>query len=95
MIGITLRSDVCWTNRGIVALQSLQGSCLSDIHSRFYQSSKLKKWMCELCTFSQIRSHIYYIYIKWVCHVHIFEFLVLLTLNLLKANNGVSRVYPS
>ena len=24
---------------------------------RFYESLKLKKWMCELCTFSQIRSH--------------------------------------
>ena len=27
------------------------------MHSIFYESSKLKKWMCELCTFSQIRSH--------------------------------------
>ena len=42
----------------LVALQSLQVSCLSDMHSRFYESSKLKKWMCELCTFSQIQSHI-------------------------------------
>ena len=29
------------------------------MHSRFYESSKLKKWMCELCMFSQIRSRIY------------------------------------
>ena len=56
MIGKTLRSEICWANRGIVALQSLQVSYLSDLHSRFYESSKLKKWMCELCTFSQIRS---------------------------------------
>ena len=27
------------------------------MHKRFYESSKLKNWMCELCTFSQIRSH--------------------------------------
>ena len=47
-----------WTNRGVIALQSLLVSCLSDMHSRFYESSKLKKWMCELCTFSQIWSHI-------------------------------------
>ena len=58
MIGKTSGSNIFWTNRGIVALQSLQVSCLSDMHSRFYDSSKLKKWMCELCTFSQIRSHI-------------------------------------
>ena len=58
MIGKTLRSEICWANRGIVALQSLQVSYLSDLHSRFYESSKLKKWMCELCTFSQIRSHL-------------------------------------
>ena len=58
MIGKTLRSEMYWTNRGKVALQSLQVSCLSDMHSRFYESSKLKKWMFELCTFLQIWSHI-------------------------------------
>ena len=57
MIGKTLRSEICWNNRGIVALQSLQVSCLSDMHSQFYLNLKLKKWMCELCMFSQIRSH--------------------------------------
>ena len=57
MIGKTSGSKILWTNRGIVALQSLQVSCLSDMHSRFYDSSKLKKWICELCTFLQIRSH--------------------------------------
>ena len=58
MIGTTSGSKIFWTNRRIVALQSLQLSCLYDMHSRFYESSKLKKWMCELCTFSQIWSHI-------------------------------------
>ena len=42
----------------MVALQSLKSSGLSDLHNRFYESSKLKNWMCELCTFSQIRSHV-------------------------------------
>ena len=60
MIGKTLRSENYWTNRGIVALHTLQVSCLSDMHSRFYASSKLKKWMCELCTFLHIRSHLLY-----------------------------------
>ena len=58
MIGKTERSEIFCTDRGLVALQSLQVSCLSDDQSRFYESSNLKKWMCELCTFSQIRSHI-------------------------------------
>ena len=58
MIGKAERCHICCTDRGIVALQSLQVSCLSDMYNRFYESSKLKKWMCELCTFSQIRSHI-------------------------------------
>ena len=56
MIGKAERCHICCTDRGIVALQSLQVSCLSDMYNRFYESSKLKKWMCELCTFSQIRS---------------------------------------
>ena len=59
MIGKTSESKIFWTIRGIVAQQSLQVSCLSDMHSRFYEYSKLKKWMRELCTFSQIQSHIY------------------------------------
>ena len=51
--------EICCTNRGIVALQSLQVSRLSDMYSRFYESSKLKKWMCELCK----SDHIYNTYI--------------------------------
>ena len=35
-IGKTSGSKIFWTNKGIVALQSLQDSCLSDMHSRFY-----------------------------------------------------------
>ena len=42
MIGETSRLEICWTTRGIIALQSLQVSCLSVMHSRFYESSKLK-----------------------------------------------------
>ena len=46
----TFRED-----RGIVVLQTLKVSHLSNIPNRFYESSKLKNWMCELCTFSQIQ----------------------------------------
>ena len=41
----------------IVGLQYLQVSYLSVIPTKFYESPKLKKWMCELCTFSQIWSY--------------------------------------
>ena len=58
MTGKAYRSEICRTHRGIIALPSLQVSCLFDVHNGFYESSKLKNWMCELCTFSQIRSHI-------------------------------------
>ena len=49
----TFRDD-----KGIVDLQSLKVSCLSLIPNGFYELPKLKNCMCELCTFSQIRSHI-------------------------------------
>ena len=35
MIGKTSGSKVFWTNKGILALQSLQVSCLSDMHNIF------------------------------------------------------------
>ena len=41
-----------------MVLQSVKVSHLSIILNRFYESPKLKNWMCELCTFFQIRSHI-------------------------------------
>ena len=31
---------------------------LCDIPHRFYESLNEKNWMCDLCTFSQIQSHI-------------------------------------
>ena len=43
---------------GLVVLKSLV-SHLWNIPNRFYESAKLKIWMCELCTFLQIRSHAY------------------------------------
>ena len=50
----TFRGD-----KRIVVLQSLKVSHLSVIPNRsFYESPKLKNWMCELCTFFQIQSHI-------------------------------------
>ena len=45
--------------RGIVFLQSLKISNLSNIPNRFYEAPKLKTWMCELCTFSQVWSHMF------------------------------------
>ena len=45
-------------DRGIVVLQSLKVSHLSNVPTRFYESPKLKNWMCELCTFVQIWSQI-------------------------------------
>ena len=45
-------------NKGIVVIQFLKVSHLSIIPNRFYETPKLKNWMCELCTFSQIQSHI-------------------------------------
>ena len=52
------RFETFRNNKGIVVLQSLKVSHLYLIPNRFYNSPKLKNWMCELCTFSQIRSHI-------------------------------------
>ena len=45
--------------RGMVTPKTLQVLTLSVISSMFYQSLKWKKWMCELCSFSQIQSHTY------------------------------------
>ena len=44
-------------DKGIVVLQFLKISHPSVIPGRIYDFSKLKKRMCELCMFSQIRSH--------------------------------------
>ena len=41
----------------LLVLQSMKVSHLSVIPDRFCKSSKLKNWMCKLCTFSQIQLH--------------------------------------
>ena len=41
-----------------IPLSTLKFSKLCDFSSRFYESLNGKNRMCELCTFSQIRSHI-------------------------------------
>ena len=56
--GMVYRFETFRNNKRIVVLQSLNDSHLSVIPNKFYESPKLKHWMCELCTFSQIRSHI-------------------------------------
>ena len=52
------RVEIYRDDKEIVVLQFLKISHLSVIPGRIYDFSKLKKWMCELCTFSQIWSHI-------------------------------------
>ena len=42
-----------------IPLSSLKVSYLYTIPCGFYDSSNEQNWMCELCTFSQIRSHIH------------------------------------
>ena len=38
----------------------------------YYEPLNVENWMCELCTFSQIRSHIYiYIYIYIYTYIYI------------------------
>ena len=72
----TFRDD-----KGIVVLQSLKVAHLSIIPNRFYESPKLKNWMCELCTFSQIRSH------NYVNEYHLIQF------NLLNAAIATNRLH--
>ena len=52
------RVEIFRNDTGIVVLQFLNISHLSVIPGRIYDFPKLKKWMCELSTFSQIRSHL-------------------------------------
>ena len=42
-----------------IPLSFLQMLDLYTDSSGFYESLKAINWMCELCTFSQIQSHIY------------------------------------
>ena len=55
---MTYRFKIFRNDKGIAVLQALKVSHLSVIPSRFYESPKLKNWMYELCTFSQIWSQI-------------------------------------
>ena len=51
------RLDTFKNVKGIVVQQFLKVLHSSVIPNRFYKSPKLQNWMCELCTFSQIWSH--------------------------------------
>ena len=67
-----------WKDRGIVVLQV---SHLWNIPDRFYESPKLKIWMCELCMFYK-SGHMYvYIYIC-VCIVALPRFINNFTIKL-------------
>ena len=52
------RYETFGDDKGIAVLQSLKVSHLCIISNRFYESPKLKNVICELYTFSQIRSQI-------------------------------------
>ena len=41
-----------------IPLLALKISDLHTVPNKFYEYLNVKNWMCELCTFSQIRSHI-------------------------------------
>ena len=49
-----------------VVLPSMQVSHLSVIAKKLYELPKSEIWMCELCTFLQIQSHIMSVYITMV-----------------------------
>ena len=54
--------DRCETSTGCrttIPLSFLKVSHLNTIPCDFYESPNEQNRMCELCTFSQIRSHIY------------------------------------
>ena len=53
------RFDTFRDCRTTISLSFLQISTLCTIHCGFYGSLNTQNRMCELCTFSQIRSHIY------------------------------------
>ena len=45
----TCRVEIFWEDRGVVVLQYLKVSHLSNIPNRFYESPcKVENWMCEL-----------------------------------------------
>ena len=66
--------DRCETFRDCsttIPVSSLKLSYLYTIPCGFYDSPNEQNWMCELCTFSQIRSHILYLLLHLSCALHI------------------------
>ena len=51
----------------MVVLQFLKISLHSVIPNRFYVPPKLKNWMCEMCAFSQIWSHLMTALLESIC----------------------------
>ena len=47
-------------DKRILIPQYLKVSCLFIILDRFYESQKLKHWICELCMFFQVQLHIFF-----------------------------------
>ena len=56
---MTVRHKTCRDCRTTIPLLLLKDSNLYAILCGCYGSPNVKNWMCELCTFSQIRSHMY------------------------------------
>ena len=55
---MTDRCETYTDCRITIPLSSLKVSNIYTIASGFYGSPNEQNWMCELCTFSQIQSHI-------------------------------------
>ena len=51
-------------HRGLVFLQSMKVPYLSNIPNRFYESPKLKNWMCELAPFANPGQKFWFVLIK-------------------------------
>ena len=59
MLQTSDRLVVCRSYGTTIPLLSLKISDLHIVPNRFYESLNVENRMCELCTFSQIRSHIF------------------------------------
>ena len=59
LFGMMDRCETFTDCRTTMPLSFLKVSHLNTIPYGFYESPNEQNWMCELCTFSQIRSHMY------------------------------------
>ena len=67
------RLVICRSYGTTIPLLSLKISDLHTVPNRFYESLNVENHMCELCTFSQIRSHIMRHVNKYIIFSSVFE----------------------